>query len=85
MIQKHDNGTFSKVLSTTVYRCLDCGTVLKPRRVVGIGQQKSIERSLASRINEEKTADPDTTTIDLREITGAKKKLLRVPGGLSGM
>ena len=85
MIQQNENGTYTPVVTTMIYRCLSCGTVVKPYRVTGDGQQKSVKRSIYAELPEDKTAEPGTKRVDLAEITGTKKKLLRVPGGLSGM
>ena len=84
-IQKNDNGSYNSVINTVVQRCIGCSKILKPVRVTGPGQNKSIRRTINERLSEDSTVEPSVERVDLNELIGRKKTLLRVPGGLSGL
>lgn len=84
IIQQNENGTYNPVITTLVYRCLECGTMLKPKRISGIGQVSSIKRTIHGLLPDGTTDEPGSKRVDLGELTGTKKKPLRVPGGLTG-
>ena len=84
IIQQTDNGSYTGVLSIEVWRCMECQTILQPKRITGIGQTDVIRRSLGEMLPEN-ISEPATERVDLNELTGTRKKQLKVPGGLSGM
>jgi len=83
-IKKTETGSYANVVDAEVQRCIGCSKILKPARISGPGQNKSIRRSIYERLNDEACVEPSTVRVDFNELIGRKKKLGLQAGGVSG-
>ena len=80
-----ESGQYISTVNTNLWCCALCGVYTKESRPGKAGQANSVRRSIESEIVEDKITKPTSTRIDLNEITGNRKPLLRRQGGLSNL
>jgi len=78
------SGRYISALNTVMWRCSGCNAWLKETISAAKSQPNAIKRSISSEIGDD-IINPSSTRIDLNEITGQTKSLLRRPGGLSNL